>query len=66
MTDTDYDLPEMWGRMSDQQKHEWFVRERVFRQAIRQDTAFGRKYRREDKEEDGFSTDDFRVDKELE
>lgn len=42
---TDYDLPEMWGRMSDEQKCEWYTRERVFRQACRQDTAFGRRYR---------------------
>jgi hypothetical protein len=42
---TDYDFPPMWGQFSDQQKCEWYIRERVFRQAIRQDTAFGRRYR---------------------
>lgn len=42
---TDYDFPEEWGTYSQEEKHRWFVRERVFRQAIRQDTVFGRRYR---------------------
>lgn len=59
---TDYDLPDMWGRMTDQQKHDWFVRERVFRQACRQDTAFGRRYRQRQEDEQRLNTDQFRVD----
>jgi len=43
---TDYDLPTMWGEMTDEEKHTWYVRERVFRQACRQDTAFGREHDR--------------------
>lgn len=42
---TDYDFPAGWSEFSQKEKHRWFVRERVFRQAIRQDTSFGRRYR---------------------
>lgn len=35
----------MWGQFSSAEKHEWYVRERVFRQATRQNTTFGRRYR---------------------
>jgi len=47
MSSTDYDFPEMWGRMTDEQKCQWFTRQRVYRQAIRQDTAFGRRHQRD-------------------
>jgi len=63
---TDYDFPEMWGRMTDEEKHDWFVRERVFRQACRQDTAFGRRARQEKREQERLDTDEYRVDDELE
>jgi hypothetical protein len=63
---TDYDLPDMWGQMTDQQKSDWFTRERVFRQACRQDTAFGRRYRAHQEEQQRLDTDEFRVDDELE
>ncbi|AGF91238.1 hypothetical protein HAPG_00052 [Halorubrum phage GNf2] len=63
---TDYEFPPMWGQMTDQQKHDWFVRERVFRQAIRQDTAFGRRYRQSKEEQQRLDTDEYRVDDELE
>lgn len=59
---TDYDFPEMWGRMTAAQKNEWFVRERVFRQACRQDTAFGRRYQQHKEEKARMDTDEFRVD----
>jgi len=42
---TDYDFPNGWHNLTQEEKHDWFVRERVFRQAIRQDTTFGRKYK---------------------
>lgn len=42
---TDYHFPKDWGLRTPAQKHEWYVRERVFRQAVRQDTSFGRRYR---------------------
>jgi len=42
---TDYDFPPMWGKMSQEQKHNWFCRRRAYKQAIQQDTAFGRRYR---------------------
>jgi len=48
--------------MTDQQKHDWYVRERVFRQAIRQNTAFGRRYRATQEQE---GSSDYRVDDEL-
>jgi len=59
---TDYDFPAMWGRMSPQQKNDWYVRERVFRQACRQDTAFGRRYRASQEEQERMNTDRFRYD----
>jgi len=59
---TDYDFPEMWGRMTAEQKSDWFVRERVFRQACRQDTAFGRRYQQQKEEQERMDTDQFRVD----
>lgn len=48
--ETDYDFPPMWGKFTDEQKCEWYIRERVFRQAVRQDTAFGRRYREQQQE----------------
>jgi len=59
---TDYDFPPMWGRMTDEQKSEWFTRERVFRQAIRQDTAFGRRYEQQQREQERLDTDQYRYD----
>jgi hypothetical protein len=34
---TDYDFPQGWGLMSAEQKSEWFLQERVCRQASRQE-----------------------------
>jgi hypothetical protein len=51
---TDYEFPEGWGLYSDKQKHDWFVRERVFRQAVRQNTAFGRRYQEVQERKDRF------------
>ena len=59
---TDYDFPETWGLMSDEQKNDWFVRERIFRQACRQDTNFGRRYRKAQEEQERLDTDQYRVD----
>lgn len=42
---TDYEFPDGWGLFTPAEKCRWYIRERVFRQAIRQDTAFGRRYR---------------------
>jgi hypothetical protein len=50
---TDYNLPPNWGLMSDEQKSEWYLRERVYRQACRQDTAFGRRYREQQSQQQG-------------
>jgi hypothetical protein len=50
---TDYTFPEGWGLYTPEQKHHWYVRERVFRQAVRQDTAFGRKARSGSSDESG-------------
>jgi len=61
VNNTDYDFPEMWGRMTPKQKNDWFVRERVFRQACRQDTAFGRRYRQHQQEQQRLDTDQYRV-----
>lgn len=52
---TDYDLPQGWGGFTDEQKSEWYLQERVFRQACQQDTAFGRRYRQQADETRGIS-----------
>jgi hypothetical protein len=54
LNDTDYEFPQGWGLYSDEQKHQWFVRERVFRQSVRQDTYFGRRYREAQARKDRF------------
>lgn len=62
---TDYDLPEMWGRMSDEEKAEWFSEERNRRQAMRQSTTTGRRLRgdeRPSRSNERLGTDRFRVD----
>lgn len=61
---TDYEFPDGWGLMTPEQKNQWFIRERVFRQACRQDTAFGRRYRAVQEEQDRLDTDQFRLDDE--
>jgi len=33
---TDYDLPQGWGSMSEEQKSQWYLRQRVWRQINRQ------------------------------
>jgi hypothetical protein len=40
------ELPPDWELFTPEQKHEWFLRRRVYRQAISQDTAFGRAHSR--------------------
>jgi hypothetical protein len=36
----DYDLPQDWPAMTPEERHEWMVRERCRRQAIRQETVY--------------------------
>lgn len=60
---TDYDFPKGWGLFSPEEKHHWFLRGRVFRQAIGQDTAFGRRYEAHKEEEARLDTDQYRYDK---
>lgn len=50
---TDYDLPRNWGLLSDEEKSSWYLRERVFRQACRQDTTFGQRYRQQREQQQG-------------
>lgn len=38
----DYELPPDWAAMSSDEKSVWMTQERCFRQAMKQDTAFGR------------------------
>jgi len=59
---TDYEFPDAWGLYTDQQKHEWFVRERTFRRAIAQDTVFGRAYRQAEAESERLDTDQYLYD----
>jgi hypothetical protein len=33
---TDYDFPQGWGKLSDEEKNTWFIRQRTYRQAWRQ------------------------------
>lgn len=63
---TDYDFPEGWGLLTDEQKAQWFLRRRTYRQAIGQDTAFGRRHSDAVDEAKRLDTDDYRVDEELE
>lgn len=39
---TDYNFPPGWGLYTDMQKCTWYEEERAYRQAMRQDTAWGR------------------------
>jgi len=59
---TDYDFPPLWGRYSPEQKSDWYTRRRVYRQAIRQDTAFGRRHTNAVKEAKRTDTSKYRVD----
>lgn len=40
---TDYDLPNRWRHMSPEEKSRWMTQWRVWQQAKRQDTSYGRK-----------------------
>jgi len=42
---TDYVFPEDWGLRDSDQKDFWYKQERVYRQAMRQDTRWGRAVR---------------------
>jgi hypothetical protein len=57
---TDYDFPPMWGQYSDEQKSAWYLRRRVYKQAIRQDTAFGNRHSEAVEEAKRLDTDRFR------
>jgi len=39
----DYDLPQCWDSLTDEQKDRWYKGERTRRQALRQDTPLARK-----------------------
>jgi hypothetical protein len=39
---TDYTFPEDWGLRTPEQKDFWYKQERAYRQAMRQDTTWGR------------------------
>lgn len=45
---TDYDLPEVWGLMSPEERSLWFFEERSYRQALRQGTLAPSLIRRPD------------------
>ena len=62
---TDYEFPEGWGLFTAEQKHTWFVRERVFRQACQQDTSFGNRYQAVQEEKARLDTDRFKPDEDL-
>lgn len=59
---TDYDFPKGWGIFSPDQKAHWFLRERVFRQACRQKTTFGDRWRAFKEEQERLDTDKYRYD----
>jgi len=42
----DYDLPQCWTSLTDEQKDRWFKGERARRQALQQDTPLARKAQR--------------------
>jgi len=56
---TDYVFPEDWGIRSPEQKDTWYKQERAYRQAMRQDTVWGRAAR------DHHSDSDYKIDDEL-
>lgn len=53
---TDYVLPEDWGLRTSEQKDFWYKQERNYRQAMRQDTTWGRRVR------EYHSDNEYRVD----
>jgi len=63
---TDYNFPPMWGRLSDEEKCEWFTIERTARRARDQDTPWGRGYDKMVEQSERLNTDSFRVDEDLE
>ena len=54
--ETDYVFPDDWGLRTPEQKSRWYVQERCYRQAMRQDTTFGRTLR------EAHSKSEYRVD----
>jgi hypothetical protein len=50
--------------MSPEEKDRWLKQERAFRQACRQDTAFGRRYRERQEEKQQAVTEQYRIDTE--
>jgi len=58
---TDYNFPPLWGKYTDEQKIAWFTRRRVYKQAIRQDTAFGREHTRSKRESKRTDSDNYRL-----
>jgi len=64
--DTDYELPTGWGLMTDQQRADWYDRDRARRQAIRQDTPLGRRAQAELEAQQRLDTNQFRVDDDIE
>lgn len=63
--DTDYEFPNGWGLMSDQEKSDWFTQERARRQARQQDTATAERMRATDEKAERLDTDQFKVEEEL-
>lgn len=60
---TDYEFPEMWGQMTDEQKAEWYLRRRVYKQAIRQTgTAFADRHKQAVAEAKRTDTDQYKYD----
>ena len=62
--ETDYEFPTGWGLFPSEDRSMWFERERSFRQASRQNTAFGRAYEQAQEDEERIDSDQFRVDDE--
>lgn len=62
LNNTDYDFPQGWGLYDDEQKSDWFLGERVFRQAVSQKTTFGDKYRADMEAQKRVSSDQYKVD----
>jgi len=59
---TDYNFPECWGLFTQEMRAAWFTTNRVGRQAMRQDTAVGRRARKRKKAQKRVSADQYRVD----
>jgi len=59
---TDYNFPQHWREMSDEEKSKWMSHDRAANQATNQDTAWGRGFRQRRDEAEHTSSEQYRHD----